>query len=291
MQSRKWVFTLNNPDIEGDTFMERLKAHPMKAILFQKEVGESGTPHFQGCFTLTSPQRFKTVVKYVDRWHLEQCKSWDDSLVYCSKATGRIGGPWAFGCDVPEEDYTFKLDVLRPWQEEVIKIINEVPDDRSIHWFYDAVGGKGKTCLAKHICFNHKPCIYVQGKSADIKSAIAVLKVKPRIVLFGLPRSLEEFVSYEAIESCKDGIFFSGKYESGMVLMKPPHVIIFANFMPDTSKLSADRWIIHNLTDPIVFASEALSMDAEYGGGGVAGAGRAPGIEMTVASGVSWESI
>lgn len=100
--------------------------------------------------------------------------------------------------------------------------------------------------------------IYVQGKASDIKAAIVAMAVKPTIVIFGLPRSMEDYVSYEAIESVKDGIFFSGKYESGMCLFKPPHILIFANFMPDESKLSSDRWRITRLGEPFSAASAPL---------------------------------
>lgn len=53
------------------------------------------------------------------------------------------------------------------------------------------------------------------------------------------------------IEQIKNGIYFSGKYESQMKYDKPPHVVVFSNTMPDQSKLSADRWNIVFL-DPAV---------------------------------------
>lgn len=247
--------------MDGDALGEILRGRGSTVYCFQKEEGACGTPHFQGCFQLKSASYFPIVVKIVEGWHLEPCKDWNASLLYCSKDESRIGGPWIFGTELPEPPvapYVFKLDTLRPWQVEVLDLLKTDPDDRKIHWYYDPVGGMGKTSLAKHIVCNLSPAIYVQGKSADIKSAIAVTKKKPRIVLFGLPRSLEDFVSYEAIESCKDGIFFSGKYESGMVIFKPPHVIIFANFLPDKEKLSADRWEIHNMQAPFTSVSECL---------------------------------
>lgn len=59
---------------------------------------------------------------------------------------------------------------------------------------------------------------------------------------------MENYVSYEAIESVKDGIFFSGKYESGMTIFNQPHIICFANFAPDIGKMSSDRWKIFELS-------------------------------------------
>lgn len=142
---------------------------------------------------------------------------------------------------------------LLKWQREVYNIIKGPPDARTIHWICDPVGQRGKTVFAKHLCINHPNTIYVQGKASDIKCAVAKMvmekKMMPKIIIFGITRSNENFVSYEAIESVKDGIFFSGKYESGMVMYNYPHVIVLANFGPDLNKLSMDRWNVTVLTD------------------------------------------
>jgi len=67
------------------------------------------------------------------------------------------------------------------------------------------------------------------------------------MAIFGYARSKENYISYEALEEIKDGLFFSGKYESGMVCINPPHVVVLCNFAPDESKLSKDRWVIKNI--------------------------------------------
>lgn len=70
--------------------------------------------------------------------------------------------------------------------------------------------------------------------------------------MFNLARSLEDAVSYQAIEQLKDGVCFSSKYEARLKSFPPPHVIVFANFAPkleadvkSKGKLSKDRiWLI-----------------------------------------------
>jgi len=39
----------------------------------------------------------------------------------------------------------------------------------------------------------------------------------------------------------------SGKYEGSIVDRNPPHLVIFANFPPDQSKLSRDRWFVYKI--------------------------------------------
>lgn len=47
----------------------------------------------------------------------------------------------------------------------------------------------------------------------------------------------------------KISIFFSSKYESKMKVYPTPHVFVFSNISPDTSKLSFDRWDLFHVND------------------------------------------
>lgn len=64
-----------------------------------------------------------------------------------------------------------------------------------------------------------------------------------------LSRQAEGAFSYASVETIKDGLVFSGKYEGGTRLYARPHVIIFANWLPDMTKLSLDRWDIRTLAN------------------------------------------
>ena len=63
-------------------------------------------------------------------------------------------------------------------------------------------------------------------------------------MFFDLARSVQERVPYEVMENFKNGGFLNTKYESKWVKFKIPHVVVFANFLPDRLKLSEDRWNI-----------------------------------------------
>jgi len=62
-----------------------------------------------------------------------------------------------------------------------------------------------------------------------------------RDIVFDFTRSVEGFVSYSTIEELKDGVLYSNKYESGMKLIRIPHMFIFSNFSPDEERFSEDR--------------------------------------------------
>ncbi len=130
------------------------------------------------------------------------------------------------------------------WQSHLIReLVDNSPNSRTIIWYVDVNGNHGKTYLSRYL-ITHMDCIrFENGKSTDIKYAFR----GQRTVVFDLSRSQEDHVNYEVIESVKNGVVFSPKYESRCAVYPIPHLVVFANFEPDKSKLSADRWDIRYL--------------------------------------------
>lgn len=140
-----------------------------------------------------------------------------------------------------------KIENLRPWQATLKAKLEKEPDDRKIMWFVDSVGGQGKTEFAKWAVVNMNAHIVHNGKTADIAYG---LPAEPKIVILDYTRSMEEHVNYGVLESIKNGMVFSSKYESRMKCFTTPHVVVFSNFEPNLEKLSADRWDIVHLMSP-----------------------------------------
>ena len=138
---------------------------------------------------------------------------------------------------------TYKDVNWRVWQLKLIEQLAKDPDDRKVTWIIDEEGNAGKTFLTKYLLTQGDCMRYENGKSADVKFAYE----GQRICVFDLSRSQETHVNYEVIESVKNGVVFSTKYQSAMKVYKTPHVVIMANFAPDESKMSADRWDIRRL--------------------------------------------
>lgn len=237
-QLYRWFFTLDSSKIELSQLSHTLR-EISKKFNFQLEKGDTGYEHFQGVFSLKTKERFATVKNhFCPAIHLEPCKDWWKSIKYTSKDHTKVAGPWN---EVSVMIKTIKPDQFYKWQTDLAVIIDTNPDDRKIHWLWESEGNVGKTAFCKWAYVNKGATIIQNGSSKDLAYAIPD---SPTCVIVNLPRTSEDRVNYSALESIKDGLFFSPKYESGTKIFDPPHLIVFANFEPLTSAMSKDRWKI-----------------------------------------------
>lgn len=127
--------------------------------------------------------------------------------------------------------------VLNSFQATIFEFLME-QNNRQILWITDREGGKGKTFLSKYLVAEWDAFRCSNGKNSDIALAY---NGEP-IFIMDLSRTCEEYVNYDIIEQVKNGILFSGKYESKNKVFPVPRVLILSNFEPDRNKLTADRW-------------------------------------------------
>lgn len=254
---RYWIFTWNNYSENNIEYLQNYIKLNCKEGIFQPEVGEQGTPHLQGYLAYENARSLISIKKAISNViHLEPVKNIEAAKKYCKKEETRNGETFEFSKMESKRKIKDPLEnkELYFWQQNIINICQTEPDERKINWYYDEIGGKGKTSLAKHLCLKYpNNVLYISGKCSDIKYGISqFLENKDNdltIVLLDFCRSTENFISYEGIESVKNGIFYNTKYESKMVIFNNPHVFCFANFKPDESKLSQDRWNIMNINE------------------------------------------
>lgn len=247
-------FTITAWDLDR---LSRLKDFPSltRSVGGVEVCPDTGRKHLQMYVETKNQTRHSTIKELFGECHIEKAKG--DALsnwTYCTKDGEFVSfGDW--NGVIPEVILDpLEGKVLRPFQEDVVTRLGKNPDSRTIVWFYDPVGNMGKTVLCKHLALK-KGALVVSGSAKDIMCAFAMLKKDkkpmPKIVLWSLPRNTDpEHISYNAMEQVKDGMFFSTKYEPGMVVFNTPHILVFANCMPDMSKLSHDRWEIIDLGPP-----------------------------------------
>lgn len=242
-----WIITINVTAWDSSntrSLKEWLKIHS-KANVWQIEKGESGNLHIQLTMSLREKKRLTWLKNHFSKIaHCEEVKALDKAFDYCQKSETRVAGPYYW----PEQVNTTAIEddlagvELYEWQRKIIEIIKEKPHPRKIHWIVDQIGNKGKTSLVRHILLNYE-AVLLDGNKKDMAYA---WNGEP-IVLFNFSRSKEGKVSYDALESLKDGVIFSSKYESKQKIFNRPHVVCFANWTPDIERMSLDRWEVLSL--------------------------------------------
>lgn len=249
VRARRWCFTFNNYTKSEHEHICVTCATSGWNYIIGKEVGANGTPHLQGYIECKEVIDFNKLKKINAKIHWEKARgSKEANINYCSK-----DGDYKtnFVIKEPVED-NLKGLTLYPWQQDIVNLMTSKPDKRKVYWYWDKYGHTGKTSLAKHLILTYpNQILFTGGKANDIKYGVASFLKNPKndlkMCIFHYTRTVEGFVSYDALESIKDGIFFNSKYESDMCVFNSPHIVCFANFAPDVTKLSRDRWIIKEI--------------------------------------------
>lgn len=253
--SIRWIMVLNNWTNDELNKISSICSEKCKYAIIESEVGEQGTPHLQGYIELKTKARPSSLFN-IPRIHFEKAKGTrEQNDNYCSKDNKivvSIGRPKPIKL----------IQNLYEWQKDIIKMMNEEPDDRKVYWFWDEIGNIGKTQFIKYCIVKHKILYCNGGKMSDIMNLVFNQDMdETNTVMFNIPRANYGHVSYSALESIKDGLVCNTKYETGVKVFNSPHLFVFANFPPDDpSKLSADRWVITNLRGTM----KDMDSDDEY---------------------------
>jgi hypothetical protein len=128
-----------------------------------------------------------------------------------------------------------------PWCRWLSGILSESPDRRKVVWIVGTAGGEGKSSFADAYRDSSGRGGYIVngGRHGDIYYGYR----RETVVFFDWARDNQDTFPYSVVENFKNGYFLSTKYEVRRVRFNIPHVVVFSNFTPDTSKLSEDRWI------------------------------------------------
>lgn len=243
--SKYWCFTLNNySTLEVETLETEFKTKNISFIFGYEKGDVMGTPHIQGY--IESPIKIRPIECFTcKRIHWEKRKgSRDQNITYCSKE-GQIVSNMAVA-RIDTYVLTLKIENFYSWQKELYNYILTEPDRRTINWYWESVGNTGKSTFAKW-CHMHlkNTKLITCTKSADITTcADATIKT----YFIDIPRSVEStnFYPWTALEQLKNGFVSDGKLKKKVEITccAPPHIIIFANFLPGalTEMLSGDRW-------------------------------------------------
>jgi len=98
---RNVCFTVNNPDGQLDPDTDRwADDHFVSFCVWQLELSETGTLHFQGYLELTKQVSLASVkaIPGLERAHIEARRGNQAvAIAYCKKLDTRLDGPWEWG--------------------------------------------------------------------------------------------------------------------------------------------------------------------------------------------------
>lgn len=225
--------------------------------IFAEEYGNSGkTKHIEGGFITRTDRTRRSAIQKLFKFSdcQKSCKrNWKALIKYCSKEGNKIIK--SNGVFIPRPIELIPKDILRPNQQALVDLFKDscppIWNARGIiHWFWEPNGGWGKSVTSLYM-IDHMDAFVVAGANKDIlcgfREYVENSGNAPKVIVFDIPRCNNGHVSYQAIESMKNGFFFSGKYESGMCRFNCPHVVCFSNEEPEYSELSEDRWDVQRL--------------------------------------------
>lgn len=132
----------------------------------------------------------------------------------------------------------------RAWQAALGQELDGEPDDRSVLFYVDVDGGKGKSWFQAWYLSKYPEKVQVlsAGKRDDVAHAVDKSK---SVFFFNVPRGGMEYFPYTILEQMKDRMVFSPKYNSGTkFLHKRPHVVVFCNEDPQLDRMTTDRYDI-----------------------------------------------
>ncbi|QBC74520.1 satellite replication initiator protein [Subterranean clover stunt alphasatellite 2] len=275
-QSTSWVFTLN---FDGEIPILPFNESVQYACWQHERVGHDHLQGFiQFKSRNTTLRQAKSIFNGLNP-HLEIARDVEKAQLYAMKEDSRVAGPWEYGLFIKRGSHKRKLMErfeedgeemkiadpslyrrclsrkmaeeqrcssewnydLRPWQEEVMHLLEEEPDYRTIIWVYGPAGNEGKSTFARHLSLKDGWGYLPGGKTQDMMHLVTA-EPKNNWV-FDIPRVSSEYVNYGVIEQVKNRVMVNTKYEPCVMRddNHPVHVIVFANVLPDLGKLSEDR--------------------------------------------------
>ena len=118
---------------------------------------------------------------------------------------------------------------LKPYQKQIINIIQGEVDHRKIYWYYDPKN-TAKVNFSYYLKDNYDTQLFI-GNIKD--TDVAHKWNNKKIAVFNLMKTNDNHIyPYGAMHALKDGHIFSGKWRSHMKLFSRAHVIVFSNHLP-----------------------------------------------------------
>ena len=138
---------------------------------------------------------------------------------------------------------------LKPWQKHLLLELE--PSNRSVIWVIGRKGAEGKSFMQNYLVEMFGAAHVFHSAMTSKNDGILHELSKQQLCLidvfiFNIPRSFNVgYVPYHILEDIKDGKSISTKYDSKNLRFNTPNLLlVFANELPQTDKMSKDRWVL-----------------------------------------------
>lgn len=143
----------------------------------------------------------------------------------------------------------------RAWQNQLVELISDEPDDRHIIWIRGVKGKEGKSSLIKRLYLQEPQKYYLATSISSCRDTACMIDNalksgwNSHCLFVNITRTMEDHKIYAALESVKDGFMSATKYMSKLLVFNSPHIVLFANFWPRVTDMSLDRWKFYDIED------------------------------------------
>lgn len=221
--------------------------------IFSEEYGSKGkTRHIEGGFITREDRKRRSAIQ--SSFKFSDCQkskkaNWQAIINYCTKE-----GNTRITNETIKRPITYiNRDDFYIYQEKIMSIISEEPDNRTIHWFF---GPKciGKTQLLKYLCGKHGANVITIRTEQHALAQVYKTHETVDIYCMNLTADQSKYQPhciFSILESIKDEMFSAsfGTECNGMCLMNTKHVIVMANEPPKFAHTEIDinRFIIYEI--------------------------------------------
>jgi len=247
-----WCFTFNNYTNEIVLKFQEIIEKKCRVGFFNKEVGESGTPHLQGYIEFKTKSRPLNL--FPDGAHWAKAKgNQDQNFKYCSKEchNGEMTYSYGFKPIVKVKVIT----ELRPFQITLEEMLLGPVNEGKVIWVYDPTGQCGKTEFLRYMYIKHGMPFSYGGKASDIVNLVFnhkdyLMRDNRAVMIYNFGRDTDsEKISYKSMEQISDGCISNTKFETGCFVCNKPHVLVLANCLPKETALTSSRWMLKTINN------------------------------------------
>lgn len=144
-----------------------------------------------------------------------------------------------------------------PWQRFLLNIIQNEVDERVFYWCLEPKGFTEKAILTKYICSNYKNVLLINKIDNVTNIYLETIKTCPiEIVILDLSWKASNSLLtsktsdiFDFIEILKMGCISDNTFQSGALILKPCHVIVFSSCLTGIKEIEAYRWKIIKILD------------------------------------------